>query len=137
MSNVILGKVSRSTSIRRKERDFLLLNIFVFVKYGYIDRARILADALFLMGDSSIDVLLARTVTRFLMRDWTATLAALEELDHADPIERFGSYQPTLQQRMRRYLKARSLYELDMHDSADDALESYLRHGTSGQETPE
>lgn len=137
MKNIITGKTAHSSFIRRKERDFLLLNIYVFVQHGYVDRARILADSLYYMGDTSIEVLLARTVTRFLMRDWTGTLATLEELDHADPIERFGSYQPTWQQRMRRYLKARSLFELDMHDSADDALESYLRHGNSGEEIVE
>lgn len=121
----------------RRERDFLLLNIFVLAQHGYFARARTLADALHLMGDTATEVLFARAIARFLMQDWADTLRALEELDHADPIERFGAYRPTLQQRMRRYMKARSLFALNLRDSAGDTLEAYLRHGTSGLEEPE
>lgn len=137
MSNVVVARIPRPSAVRRKERDFLLLNIYVFARHGYIDRARILADALYLMGETGADVLLARAVTRFLMEEWAGTLAAIEELDRTDPIERFGAYQPSMKQRMRRYLKARSLHELGMGDNAGDALEAYLRHGVSGVETPE
>lgn len=137
MSNVIVARISRPGAVRRRERDFLLLNIYVFARHGYIEQARVFADALHLMGDGTADVLLARAVTRFLMGEWAPALAALEELDRADPIERFGAYKPSLKQRMRRYLKARSLHELGMGDSAGDALDAYLRHGTSGNEEPE
>lgn len=137
MSNVIVARPPRSGAVRRKERDFLLLNIYVFARHGYIEQARIFADALYLMGETSADVLLARAVTRFLGSEWAAALAVLEELDRVDPIERFGSYQPSPKQRMRRYLKARSLHELGMGDNAGDALDAYLRHGVSGVEEPE
>jgi hypothetical protein len=38
---------------------------------------------------------------------------------------------------MRRYLKARCLFELHQHVPARDAVESYLRHGTEGAEESE
>lgn len=136
MNNAVT-RFPRASAVSRKERDFLLLNIYVFARHGYIEHARAFADALYLMGETTADVLLARAVTRFLSNDWAASLAVLEELDRADPIERFGSYQPSPKQRMRRYLKARSLYELGMGENASDALEAYLRHGVSGVEEPE
>ena len=121
----------------RKERDFLLLNIFVLLQHGYVDRAGTLAEALYAIGERSADVLLARTVLRFLKQDWSSVLICLDELDRVDPVERFGNYKLTERQRMRRYLKARSLYELKAKAGARDAVETYLRHGSSGEEIAE
>jgi hypothetical protein len=121
----------------RRERDFLLLNIYVMAQHGYVDRAAALVDALYLMGDRSADLLLARALVRFLSSEWRRTLASLEELDRADPIERFGTYRLTDRQRMRRYVKARCLYELEEKAGARDALEIYLRHGSEGSEEAE
>jgi hypothetical protein len=121
----------------RREYDFLLLNIFVLAQHGYVDRAAALAEALYLMGERAADVLLARALTRFLSGEWRPTLACLEELDRSDPVERFGTYRLTERQRMRRYLKARCLYELQERAGARDAVESYLRHGAEGAEEAE
>ena len=113
-----------------RERDFLLLTIFVLAQQGYIDRAGLLAEALHLVGDASDETLLARAVLRFFTQDWEAALACLEDLDRQAPIERFGAYTLTERQRMRRYLKARCLFELDDSVRARDAIEVYLRHGS-------
>lgn len=75
-----------------RERDFLLLTIFVLAQQGYIDRAGLLAEALHLVGDTSDETLLARAVLRFFARDWEAALACLDDLDRQAPIERFGAY---------------------------------------------
>lgn len=120
-----------------RERDFLLLNIFVLAQQGYVGKAGALADALYLMGERSADVLFARAVVAFLAENWDQTLTCLEELDREDPMERFGSYTLTDRQRMRRYLKARCLYERQDRAGARDAIESYLRHGAIGVEEPE
>jgi hypothetical protein len=113
-----------------RDRDFMLLTVFVCAQHGYFERARVLAEALYVIGDRSGDVLLARAVLRFLERQWRDALACLEELDRIDPIERFGAYTLTNPQRMRRYLRARSLYELEDRDRSSDVVDSYLRHGT-------
>jgi hypothetical protein len=138
MTNVQLytGRHAPSRPSRR-EYDFLLLNIFVLVQHGYIDRAAAVAEALYLMGEHSSEVLLARALVRFLAGEWRPTLACLEELDRLDPVERFGSYKLTERQRMRRYLKARCLYELNERAGARDAIDSYLRHGAHGIEEAE
>ena len=120
-----------------RERDFLLLNVFVLVQHGYVDRAGLLVEALYAIGEKSSEVLLARAVLRFLKNDWPSALACLEELNRADPVERFGSYRLNERQRMRRYLKARCLHELKAKSGARDALEAYLRHGESGSEIAE
>ncbi len=114
-----------------RQRDFLLLNIFVLAQHGYIERAHTLAEAMYVAGEKSPDVLSARAVLRFFKGEWAAALACLDELDLADPIERFGSYRLTEVQRLRRYIKARCLYELRDQAPGRDAIESYLRHGTA------
>lgn len=115
-----------------RQRDFLLLTIFVLAQQGYVDRAGILAESLHLLGDASAETLLARAVLRFFAEDYAAALAVLEELDRLAPIERFGSYSLDERQRMRRYLKARCLHELGEPGRARDAVEIYLRHGADG-----
>ncbi len=112
-----------------RQRDFLLLTVFVLAQQGQIDRAGVLAEALHLVGDDSAEILLARAVLRFFVEDFAAALAVLEELDRLAPIERFGTYRLDERQRMRRYLKARCLYALGDAAGARDAVEVYLRHG--------
>lgn len=135
--SAIVVTPSQPSQLRRKEREFLLLNVFVLLQHGYVDKAGVLAEALYAIGDRSVEVLFARTVLRFLKQDWSSVLVCLDELDRIDPVERFGNYRLTERQRMRRYMKARSLYELKAKAGARDAIETYLRHGASGQEIAE
>lgn len=124
----------RSRGLTRRQRDFLLLNIFVLARHGYVERARTLADAMFELGDETAEVLLARAVLRFSERKWAETLEILDSLDRIAPMERFGSYKLTDKQRMRRYLKTRSLHELGDKARARDAIDAYMRHGEAGVE---
>ena len=117
-----------------RQRDFLLLNIFVLAQHGYVEKAGVLAEALHALGDGSVHVHIARAVLRFLAGDWASALAVLEEVDRIAPIERFGDYQMTDAQRMRRYLKARCLKELGDDAGAKEVVDSYLRHGAAGTE---
>jgi hypothetical protein len=113
----------------RRERDFLLLNIFVLLQHGYAERASVLADAMHFAGENDTEVHLARAVLRFARRQWEAALESLDHLDRIDPIERFGAYRLDERQRMRRYLKTRCFFELGESTRMRDALDSYLRHG--------
>ncbi|GMO22327.1 MULTISPECIES: hypothetical protein [Bradyrhizobium] len=113
-----------------KQRDFLLLNIYVLAQNGFTERASTLAQALHVLGDNSAEVTLARAVLGFFAQEWGAALACLDELDRIDPIERFGAYTMTDAQRLRRYLKARCFYQLNDLPRARDVVESYLRHGS-------
>lgn len=113
-----------------KQRDFLLLNIYVLAQNGFTERASTLAQALHVLGDNSAAVTLARAVLGFFAQDWGAALSCLDELDRIDPIERFGAYTMTDAQRLRRYLKARCFYQLNDLPRARDVVESYLRHGS-------
>jgi len=139
MSEVIALPSERrgSRPFTRRQRDFLLLNIFVLLRHGYVERARILADAMQASGDNGVEVHLARCVLRFAERRWNEALESLEVLDRIDPIERFGSYRLNERQRMRRYIKTRCLHEIGDAARMRDALDSYLRHGDAGLEEPE
>lgn len=116
-----------------RERDLVLLTVFVLAQQGYIDRAGLLAEALYTMGDYAPEVLLARAVLRFLAGEWAPALACLEELDRLDPVERFGAYRLTERQRMRRFMAARCQFELGDAERARDAVEVYLRHGRDAE----
>jgi hypothetical protein len=134
---VASGPASSGSRLTRRQRDFLLLNIFVLLRHGYIERASILADALHRLGDDSVSVHLARAVLSFTARHWQGALDVLEVLDRVNPIERFGSYRLNEQQRARRYIKMKCLSELGDKARTRDALEAYLRHGEDGAHLPE
>jgi len=113
------------------ERDFILLTVYVLAQHGYVEKATELTEGLHAAGDTTRHVLLARAVLRFFARDFRAALGCLEELDKVDPVERFGNYRLSDRQRMRRYIKARCLFELREIPRVKDAVDSYLRHGGS------
>jgi len=117
----------------QQQKDFLLLSVYVQAQHGHVDKAGVLLEALYGLGEYSSEIMIGRAVLRFFKRDWAAALSCLEELDRFDPIERFGQYRLTERQRMRRYLKARCLFELDEITGAREALEVYLRHGALHQ----
>ena len=127
----------RGAALGRRARDFLLLNIFVYLQQGYVAKASVLAEALHRAGDDTAEVHLARAVLRFAAGRFAETLLCLDELDRVAPMERFGAYRLTERQRMRRYLKVRCLHELGDAARARDALDSYMRHGEAGGEEGE
>lgn len=131
------GASARPSRLTPRQRDFLLLNIFVLYRHGYAARARLLADALHAAGDDSAEVHFARAVLCFAAAEWQRTLDLLDLLDRINPMERFGDYRLNGRQRTRRYLKTRCLFELGDAPRARDALDSYLRHGEAGLEQPE
>lgn len=112
-----------------RQKDFVMLTVYVLVQQGYVARAGVLLEALYLAAGASPEVMLGRALLRFFRRDFSNALSCLEELDRIDPLERFGQYRLTERQRMRRYMKARCLYELNEDIRARDAVEVYLRHG--------
>ncbi|MGJ0508136.1 MAG: hypothetical protein ACR652_13625 [Methylocystis sp.] len=112
-----------------RERDFLLLTVYVLARQGYVARAAVLLEALHLASAPTAEVTLGRAILRFFKRDFSNALTCLEELDRIDPLERFGHYRLTERQRMRRYLKARCLFELNEVSRAREVLDVYMRHG--------
>lgn len=109
-----------------EERDFLLLLVFVYLQHDLHDRAQVLVEAMLEAGDQTRETVLASAVLCFCQKDYERTLAMLARLDRIDPIERYARNTLTDRQRMRSYLRARSLYELggDMKATVD----LYIRH---------
>jgi hypothetical protein len=125
------GHMPESDAPSARQRDFLLLTVYVLAQQGYVERAGVLLEALHRASPPSVEVMLGRAILRFFKRDFSSALNCLEDLDRLDPLERFGQYRLTERQRMRRYMKARCLYELQQNARARDAVEVYLRHGAA------
>lgn len=114
-----------------REKDFVLLTVYVLAQQGYVARAGVLLEALHLASRPSADIMFGRAIVRFVKRDFSNALSCLEELDRLDPLERFGEYRLTERQRLRRYMKARCLFELNETGRAREILDVYMRHGQS------
>lgn len=112
--------------IEGDERDFLLLLVFVYLQHEMFDRAQVIVEAMLEAGDASREAVLAHAVIAFCKKNYERTLEVLTRLDRVDPIERYTRKTLTERQRMRSYLRARSLYELggDMKATVD----LYIRH---------
>jgi hypothetical protein len=112
--------------IEGDERDFLLLLVFVYLQHEMFDRAQAIVEAMLEAGDGSREAVLAQAVIAFCKKNYEKTLEVLARLDRVDPIERYARKTLTERQRMRSYLRARSLYELggDMKATVD----LYIRH---------
>ena len=95
------------------------------MQHGQLAKASALAEALVRSGDDSREALLAQAVITFARGDYETTLSVLSSLDRIDPIERYGKKNLTDRQRMRSYLRARSLHELG---DGRNAIDLYLRH---------
>lgn len=108
------------------ERDFLLLVIFIYMQHQMNDRAQVLVEAMAEAGDGSREVVLAQAILAFMRKDFERTLEVLTRLDRIDPIERYARNTLTERQRMRSYLRARSLHELG--DDAAATVDLYIRH---------
>jgi hypothetical protein len=120
--------------IEGDERDFLLLLVFVYLQHDMFDRAQIIVEAMLEAGDGSREIVLAQAVLAFCKKDFEKTLEVLTRLDRVDPIERYARKTLTERQRMRSYLRARSLYELGGDMKA--TLDLYIRHQEyDGEET--
>jgi outer membrane PBP1 activator LpoA protein len=119
------------------ERDFLLLVIYIYLQHQMNDRAQVLVEAMAEAGDSSREVVLAQAILAFMRKDYERTLEVLARLDRIDPIERYARNTLSERQRMRSYLRARSLHELG--DDAAATVDLYIRHqerpsGRGGEE---
>lgn len=122
-----------ATVLSAQERDFVLLTLFVLVQHCEYDKARAIAEALVEAGDTSAQALLGHAVIAFCQQDYAAVLRSLAQLDRVDPIERYEQRQGTERERMRSYLRARSLHE--QGEEQRNAVDLYLRHakGNGGE----
>jgi hypothetical protein len=98
--------MSRSdTTLSRRERDYLLVTIFVFAQHGAFDRAKTLVDAMLATGDETPEVLLAEAILSFFCEDFDLTLNCLDKLDAMDETLFAIAHSDTA--RMRTFLRAR------------------------------
>ena len=113
-------------AIGRREHDFVMLVVFVFLQHRLYERASALVEGLLATGMEDARTVLARAVLAFCRGEHQAALDALSRLDRLDPIERYKGRLLTDRERMRSYLRARSLFELGAGER--QAIELYIRH---------
>ncbi len=92
-------------ALTRRERDYLLVTIFVFAQHGAYERAKTLVDAMLAIGDDTPEVLLAEAILSFFCDDFDLTLNCLDKLD-ARGGDAFGAPSDEIE-RMRVFLRAR------------------------------
>lgn len=98
--------MSRSdTTLSRRERDYMLVTIFVFAQHGAFDRAKTLVNAMLATGDETSEVLLAEAILSFFCNDFDLTLSCLDKLDAQD--ETLFAIAQSDRARMRTFLRAR------------------------------
>lgn len=102
-----LVPLDKTLSVR--QRDYLLLTIFVLAQHGYFERALALVEGLAALGEDGERIRLARAVLQFLSEDYAGALAALEQMV---PAGRGASRSPPSEEsRMVRYITARCYCE--------------------------
>ncbi len=105
-----MDRVQTRRKLSAKERDYLLLTAFVFVRHGYAMRARHLVESLLALGEVGQSILLKHAVLRFLEKDYAGALKQLDQLEVSASRQALSGRQ-TAQSNIHRYLRARCYCE--------------------------
>lgn len=119
--------LEKPVELTPRQRDYLHLTAFILAQHGQYARADSLMAAVELDAGDDPSIILSRAVLSFYMEDYARALAGFEKMDVIDPIERFGKYDLSETQKLRRYFKARCYRELGEDDKMRDAVDIYLR----------
>ncbi|WP_341367304.1 hypothetical protein [Yoonia sp. BS5-3] len=90
-----------------RQRDYLLLTIFVFAQHGDHARAKQIVDGMLALGERSEKVFISQAVLEFFCGNHAE---ALRCLDHLDQVAGTGKALDQDTKRMRQYLRARCYY---------------------------
>lgn len=101
-----------------RQRDYLLLTVFVLGQHGHFDRAKALVDGLVALDDQGDDLLLAQAVLAFFADDFHKTITCLDTLDERTAALASPSKKETEAKRMRRYLRARCYFQTGKQEEA-------------------
>ncbi|MEM9717317.1 MAG: hypothetical protein AAF826_12455 [Pseudomonadota bacterium] len=100
-----------------RQRDYLLMTVFVFAQHGDYVRAKQIIDGMFALGERSEKILISQAVLEFFCGNYADALRCLDDLDRIADDGRQAS-QDTM--RMRHYLRARCLYSSGRQAEAQD-----------------
>ena len=89
-----------------RQRDYLLLTVFVLARHNYIDRALTLVDGLLAIGEDDEDVLFAQVILKFIQGECAGALSGLDELMQRD-VNAPSTAIPSEKQVVQLYLRAR------------------------------
>ncbi|MEM9785844.1 MAG: hypothetical protein AAF801_05045 [Pseudomonadota bacterium] len=100
-----------------RQRDYLLMTVFVFAQHGDYARAKQIIDGMLALGERSERMLISQAVLEFFCGNYAAALRCLDDLDRLASDGRKAG-QDTI--RMRHYLRARCLYASGREAEAQD-----------------
>lgn len=120
-----------ASTLSTRERDYVMIALFVRIQHLRFDEAQTLIDALMAAGETTADILFAKAVVENALQDHEAALNTVRQLEKLDPAIITAGSKSTRRARMRAYIKARCCFALN--DALDEegraALDFYLRHG--------
>ncbi|WP_163850663.1 hypothetical protein [Pseudooceanicola aestuarii] len=117
--------------LSRRERDYILLDIYVRMQHGRYEEARRLIDGLLALDQETPDILLARAIVQAMLGEDEAVLDTIRHLERIDPAEIVSGRAPGEKVRVRSFLKARAKFALTgaLDEDARAALDFYMRQG--------
>ncbi|KZM47360.1 hypothetical protein [Labrenzia sp. OB1] len=89
-----------------RQRDYLLLTVFVLARHHYIDRALTLVEGLLALGEDDEDILFAQVILNFLQGECSDALSGLDKLMQRDA-NATSAGRPQEKQVVQLYLRAR------------------------------
>lgn len=128
------GNKGGSSSLTRRERDYLFLTIYVRAQHLQFAEALVLIETLASMGDEGPDLLLARAVIKYQMCAFDEALIDLRHLDRIEPPNVMSSAKDLERSRVRSFMKAKCHFALngELDDDAQASLDFYLRRKSAG-----
>ena len=107
----------------KRQRDYLLLTIFLLSQHRQFKRARALVEGMAALDDMENDVILARGVLGFYEEEYALTIKCLDEVEARPPETSIDLKKHTEYQPMRDYLRARSHYLMGQETEAGAIVE--------------
>lgn len=100
-----------------RQRDYLLMTVFVFAQHGDHARAKQIIDGMLALGERSEKVLISQAVLEFFCGNYAVSLRCLDDLDRMAGSEKTRDHNA---KRMRQYLRARCYYSSGRQTEAQD-----------------
>lgn len=103
--------------LQPRQRDYLLMTVFVFTQHGDYVRAKQIIDGMLAIGERSQKLLISQAVLEFFCGNYALALLCLDDLDRMEDAKKSPDPES---KRMRQYLRARCHYSSGRQAEAQD-----------------
>lgn len=118
-----------AAELSKNQSDYLMIALFSRIQHMHHADAKTLLEAALILAPDHADLWFCKAVTESALGDGEAALEAIRQCERLEPAARLDSARARTRMRMRNYIKARSLYDLngDLGVEGRAALDFYLR----------